>query len=123
VSLNEDVIERCFEKSSLIPAIVQNAATGEVLMVGYCNREALRKTIETKTAWFYSRSRQCLWNKGESSGNYLYVKEIVADCDWDAILYRCIPEGPTCHTGEYSCFHNPIWKSDLSGGYTDGTGN
>lgn len=103
-------IERCFEKTGLIPAIVQNAATGEVLMVGFCNKEALRKTVDTGTAWFYSRSRQCLWNKGETSGNFLYVREIVADCDWDAILYKCVPAGPTCHTGERSCFHNSIWK-------------
>lgn len=110
MSLKDVDLKRCFEKSSLIPAIVQNATTSEILMVGYCNLEALQKTMETKTAWFFSRSRKSLWNKGESSGNFLYVQEIIVDCDWDAILYICIPEGPTCHTGEYSCFHHPIWN-------------
>ena len=101
-----------FDKQDLIPAVVQNTLTGDVLMVGYCNYEALEKTIETKTAWFFSRSRQALWNKGETSGNFLYVEAVICDCDWDTVLYKCVPAGPTCHTGEKSCFHNTIWERD-----------
>lgn len=74
-------------------------------MLGYTNAEALRLTCETKTAWFWSRSRETLWNKGESSGNVLHVEEIRYDCDEDTLLYRCRPDGPTCHTGERSCFY------------------
>jgi phosphoribosyl-AMP cyclohydrolase len=103
-------LTRCFIKQDLIPAIVQNANSGEVLMVGYCNLEALQKTIETRCAWFFSRSRKALWKKGETSGNILNVEAVICDCDWDAVLYKCIPAGPTCHTGEKSCFHNPIWE-------------
>lgn len=104
-------IDRLFEKSGLIPVVIQNAFTGEVLMVGFTNAEAVRKTMESKTAWFFSRSRNSLWNKGETSGNFLKVLDITADCDYDALLYKCLPAGPTCHTGESSCFHNPIWEN------------
>ena len=81
-------------------------------MVGFTNLEAAEKTFETKTAWFYSRSRQKLWNKGETSGHFLSVKEITADCDEDTLLYRCIPQGPTCHTGRESCFFNTLWREE-----------
>ena len=97
-----------FQKSNLIPVVVQEVGSGEVLMLGYANREAVDRTIETKTAWFWSRSRQKLWNKGETSGNFLHVKEMYADCDMDTLLYVCIPDGPACHTGAHSCFFNPI---------------
>ena len=97
-----------FQKSELIPAIVQDADTKEVLMLGFANREALELTIQTKTAWFWSRSRQKLWNKGESSGHFLHVKKILTDCDTDTLLYLCAPDGPTCHTGARSCFFNMI---------------
>ena len=92
-----------FEKmGGLVPAIVQDAETKTVLMLGYMNKEALDKTIATKKVTFWSRSRQTLWTKGETSGNYLRVKEIYADCDADTILIKAIPDGPTCHRGTTS---------------------
>jgi len=97
-----------FKKSDLIPAIVQDAKTGQVLMLGYANEEALKLTLETKTAWFFSRSRQKLWNKGESSGHFLHIVEVYADCDDDTLLYIANPVGPTCHTGETSCFFKKL---------------
>lgn len=92
--------------SGLIPAIVQDAKTKQVLMLAYMNKEALEKTLETKSSWFYSRSRKELWNKGETSGNTQKVVEIALDCDKDTILLKVIPNGPACHTGEVSCFFN-----------------
>jgi len=97
-----------FTKSDLIPAIAQDADAGRVLMLAFMNEEALRLTVETKTAWFWSRSRNELWNKGSTSGNYLHVAEIFSDCDDDAILLKCYPDGPACHTGEISCFFKEI---------------
>ena len=97
-----------FQKSDLIPVIIQDADSKDVLMLGFTNREAVELTIKTKTAWFWSRSRQKLWNKGESSGHYLHVREMRTDCDTDTLLYLCQPDGPTCHTGSRSCFFNPI---------------
>ncbi len=88
----------------LIPAIIQNGATGKVLMLGYMNQEALQKTQDTKKVWLYSRSKQRLWMKGEISGNELSVKNIETDCDNDALVITAQPTGPTCHTGEISCF-------------------
>lgn len=104
-----------FQKSELIPVVIQHDITGEVLMLGFTNREAAERTLETKTAWFWSRSRKKLWNKGESSGHFLHVKKIVTDCDTDTLLYFCIPEGPTCHTGAPSCFFNTIWEENGHG--------
>lgn len=101
-------MKELFLKSELIPAIIQDAGTMEVLMLGYMNEESLRLTLETGTAWFWSRSRQKLWNKGETSGNFLHVKNISADCDTDTLLLLCEPDGPTCHTGKNSCFFNEI---------------
>lgn len=105
-------LERLFQKSDLIPAIVQDAGTKEVLMLGYANKEAITRTLESKTAWFWSRSRQTLWNKGESSGHFLTVHKVVADCDTDTLLYLCTPHGPTCHTGVQSCFFNTVWEEE-----------
>lgn len=105
-------LDQLFQKSELIPAIVQDADSGEVLMLGFANREAVEKTLETKTAWFWSRSRNKLWNKGESSGHFLKVRKVVTDCDTDTLLYVCTPLGPTCHTGERSCFFNTIWEEN-----------
>ncbi len=105
-------LDRLFEKSDLIPAIVQDVETREVLMLGFANREAVERTLETKTAWFWSRSRQKLWNKGESSGHFLKVRKVVTDCDTDTLLYVCTPLGPTCHTGAQSCFFNTIWEEN-----------
>lgn len=99
-----------FDEKGLIPAIAQDAKTGEVLMVGYMNREALEKTISTGKAWFYSRSRKELWNKGATSGNYLNVKKILVDCDDDTLLLLCDPTGPVCHTGNRSCFFRELGR-------------
>lgn len=97
-----------FDSSGLIPAVVQNAQTKEVLTVAYMNRESLEKTIETKETWFFSRSRKELWNKGATSGNIQQVIAIRADCDDDALVVEVLPKGPACHTGEDTCFHKNI---------------
>ena len=88
----------------LIPAIIQDAESGRVLMLGYMNEESFKKTVATGKVTFFSRSRKSLWVKGETSGNYLNVVEVKADCDQDALLIRARPEGPTCHNGTESCF-------------------
>jgi len=97
-----------YDEKGLVPVVVQAEDSKEVLMVGYMNKEALQKTIETKKAWFYSRKRRKLWQKGETSGNFLEVKGIFYDCDEDTLLLKVIPEGPTCHTGNYSCFYRTL---------------
>ena len=94
-----------FDESGLIPVIVQDADTAEVLMLGYANREALDVTLSGGKVTFFSRKRQCLWTKGETSGNTLTLTEMFIDCDEDAVLVRARPQGPTCHTGERTCFH------------------
>ncbi|MGN8874425.1 phosphoribosyl-AMP cyclohydrolase [Pseudoflavonifractor sp. HCP28S3_F10] len=101
-------LDQLFQKSDLIPVIIQDVDTLEVLMLGFTNREAVELTLKTGTAWFWSRSRQKLWNKGESSGHFLHVKRVMTDCDTDTLLYFCKPVGPTCHTGARSCFFNEI---------------
>ena len=101
-------LDQLFQKADLIPVIVQDADTLEVLMLGFTNKEAVELTLKTKTAWFWSRSRQKLWNKGESSGHFLHVERMVTDCDTDTLLYFCHPAGPTCHTGARSCFFREI---------------
>jgi len=88
----------------LLPAIVQDARTARVLMLGYLNEEALQRTLSTGFVTFYSRSRQCLWRKGATSGNTLRFVSATPDCDSDAVLIRAVPDGPTCHTGAVSCF-------------------
>lgn len=94
-----------FDKSNgLVPAIIQDSATAKVLMLGYMNREAYEKTVETKRVTFFSRSRQCLWTKGETSGNFLNLVSIDADCDNDALLVKVSPEGPVCHKGTDTCW-------------------
>lgn len=93
-----------FDEQGLIPAIVQDVADNQVLMMAYMNREALEKTLSVGRAYFYSRARKRLWEKGESSGNYQEVKEIMYDCDEDTLLLKVSPAGPACHTGERSCF-------------------
>lgn len=101
-------LDRLFQKSELIPVIIQHAEKKDVLMLGFTNREAVELTLRTRTAWFWSRSRGELWNKGATSGNYLHVRKIMTDCDTDTLLYFCIPDGPACHTGAYSCFFREI---------------
>ena len=94
--------------NGLLPAVIQHAENGNVLMLGYMNREALAKTIETGFVWFYSRTRERLWMKGEESGNFQQVKKVMVDCDSDAQVYLVEPAGPACHTGNRTCFHNEL---------------
>ncbi|MHA6259754.1 bifunctional phosphoribosyl-AMP cyclohydrolase/phosphoribosyl-ATP diphosphatase HisIE [Sporosarcina sp. CAU 1771] len=95
-----------FDEKGLIPAIVQDDQTGKVLMLAYMNKESLEKTIETKETWFFSRSRKELWNKGATSGNRQFVKNLALDCDGDTILVQVTPQGPACHTGTETCFED-----------------
>jgi len=97
-----------FDQNGLIPAIIQDASTGEVLMLGYMNAESLRRTLESGQAWFWSRSRQELWHKGATSGSFLNVKAILKDCDEDALVVKVEPLGPVCHTGNRSCFFRTL---------------
>jgi phosphoribosyl-AMP cyclohydrolase len=94
--------------AGLIPAVVQDAVSGEVLTVAYVSRESLAKTQELGETVFFSRSRQCLWHKGETSGNTQKVVKIIADCDLDAIVIQVNPKGPACHTGARSCFNEEV---------------
>lgn len=103
-----NVEELNFSMNGLLPVVVQHHVSGQVLMVGFANAEAVRKSVETGHAWFFSRSRQKLWEKGETSGNFLNVRGIRVDCDEDALIYVCDPVGPTCHTGEPSCFYRGL---------------
>ena len=96
------------DKQGLIPAIAQDINTGQVLMMGYMNPGSLKRTVEGVQVWFYSRSREDLWHKGEVSGNYLNLKEAWVDCDGDTLLLRVVPDGPACHTGNTSCFFTPL---------------
>ncbi|GGE04250.1 histidine biosynthesis bifunctional protein HisIE [Marinithermofilum abyssi] len=100
-----DPAEVTFDDKGLVPAIVQDAVSKEVLTLAYMNEESLQKTLETGETWFWSRSRQELWHKGATSGNTQKVVSIALDCDRDAVLVQVQPKGPACHTGEYTCFH------------------
>jgi len=102
------MVQLKFDANGLIPAVVQDATTRQVLMVGYMNREALRRTLTTGQAWFWSRSRGELWHKGATSGHYLHVRAVHVDCDGDVLLVEAEPAGPTCHTGAVSCFFRPL---------------
>ena len=97
-----------FDANGLIPAVVQDADTDQVLMLAYMNAESLRLTLETKETYFWSRSRQELWHKGATSGNIQKVIEVNVDCDADTLLIRVHPAGPACHTGETSCFYRSM---------------
>jgi phosphoribosyl-ATP pyrophosphohydrolase/phosphoribosyl-AMP cyclohydrolase len=99
-----------FDEKGLVPAIVQDYKTGEVLMQAYMNEESLEKTLETGRSWFYSRSRKELWEKGATSGNIQEVKEISYDCDGDSLLLKVVQKGAACHTGNRSCFYRSLWK-------------
>ncbi len=98
---------------SLIPAIIQDSSTGSVLMLGYMNREALTKTMQTRRVWFYSRTKRRLWMKGETSGNTLKVLDMVLDCDNDTLLIEALPQGKTCHLGNMTCFSDVPRKSPI----------
>ena len=96
------------DEKGLVPAIAQNAETGEVIMLGYMSRGSLKRTLEGEDVWFYSRSRSDLWHKGEVSGNHMKVKSAALDCDGDAVLLQVEPDGPICHTGNPTCFFTPL---------------
>ncbi|WP_374054899.1 bifunctional phosphoribosyl-AMP cyclohydrolase/phosphoribosyl-ATP diphosphatase HisIE [Rossellomorea sp. FM04394] len=103
-----------YDDKGLVPAIIQDASTKEVLTLAYMNETSLRKTVETGETWFYSRSRQELWHKGETSGNTQKVKNITWDCDKDTILVLVDKKGPACHKGEESCFHEGVYGEEAS---------
>jgi len=107
--MKADIPNLTYDENGLIPAIVQDNTTGKVLMLAYMNEASLTKTIETKETWFFSRSRQELWNKGATSGNRQKLKSISYDCDQDTLLIQVDPVGPACHTGETSCFYQAIY--------------
>ncbi|WOC33595.1 MULTISPECIES: phosphoribosyl-AMP cyclohydrolase [Caproicibacterium] len=104
--------EKYFVKSELLPAIVQETGTKEVLMLAYMNRESLQKTLETGYTWFWSRSRQELWNKGATSGHLQKVVSITSDCDDDTLLIEVVQTGAACHTGRHSCFFHTILEAN-----------
>lgn len=108
-----DIGKLKYDERGLIPAIIQDYDSRDVLMLGYMNEESLKLTLETKRTWFFSRSRQKLWNKGETSGNFQEVKEIRYDCDRDTLLIKVKPTGPSCHTGKKNCFYSPIYKGNI----------
>jgi len=103
-----------FDERGLIPAVVQDIRTQQVLTLAYMNSESLRRTLETRESWFWSRSRGELWHKGETSGNTQRVVEVIADCDNDAVTVLVEPNGPACHTGAQSCFHHHLLASDAA---------
>ena len=103
-----NIEELKFDEKGLIPAIVVDAATEQVLTLAYMNEESLKISMEKRLTCFWSRSRQELWLKGETSGNYQHIVSITADCDYDALVVKVNKEGPACHLGEESCFHNPV---------------
>jgi phosphoribosyl-AMP cyclohydrolase len=101
-------IEPRFDEGGFITAVLQDATTSQVLMVAHMNRDAWDATLRTGRATFFSRSRDRLWEKGETSGNTMHVHEMRIDCDGDAVLLRVLPDGPACHTGERSCFYRTV---------------
>lgn len=107
-----------FDEKGLVPAVVQDARTGDVLMVAYMNRESLIRTVESGETWFYSRSRQKLWHKGEESGHFQHVRRIYVDCDEDTLVVEVVPDGPACHTGNRTCFFRSLseWENQRGPG-------
>lgn len=110
MELNSMTMDLKWNADGLLPVVIADARTNAVLTLAYANREALEKTIAQRSTYLYSRSRQQLWHKGEESGHTQEVVEVAYDCDADALLYRVIPNGPACHTGEQSCFHHVILR-------------
>mgnify|MGYP003587409704 CR=1 FL=1 len=108
--MNIDISKIKFDEKGLVPAVVQDVHTDAVLMLAYMNGVSLAKTVETGYTWFWSRSRQELWNKGATSGHVQKVASITYDCDGDALLVKVEQTGVACHTGNYSCFFNPLWN-------------
>jgi phosphoribosyl-AMP cyclohydrolase len=97
-----------YDANGLIPAVIQDAGTKDVLMVAWMNEEALKRTLDSRTTWFWSRSRQEYWNKGATSGNTQRVERVLYDCDEDTLLVLVTPAGPACHTGEQTCFYREL---------------
>ena len=113
-----NIDELKFDANGLIPAIVVDAVSKDVLMMAYMNRESLQISIEKELTCFWSRSRQELWLKGETSGNYQHIVSIATDCDRDSLLILAEPDGPACHLGTESCFEYPLWESGSRGDFT-----
>ena len=113
-----NIDELKFDERGLIPAIVVDAASRRVLTLAYMSRESLKISMEKELTCFFSRSRQELWLKGETSGNYQHIVSITADCDKDALEVVVEPDGPACHLGTFSCFENPVWQSDTRNDFT-----
>lgn len=113
--MSKDSRSMTFDGQGLIPAVIQDWLDGTVLMLGYMNQDAVTKTLQTKSVHFWSRSRQTLWEKGETSGHFLRVKDLFVDCDRDTILVKAEPIGPTCHTGERACFFVRMTKEGQAG--------
>lgn len=97
-----------WDSNGLVPAIVQDSASNEVLMLAWMNEESLRLSLERRTTWFWSRSRRELWNKGATSGNLQHIDQVLVDCDGDALVVKVHPDGPACHTGERTCFYREL---------------
>ena len=106
--MNIEVSDIKWDSKGLVPAVIQDVDTGDVLMLGYMNELALQRTLKEENVWFYSRSRQQMWLKGETSGNFLKVREVWKDCDNDTILVKAKPIGPVCHTGNKTCFFQKL---------------
>lgn len=111
-----------WDPSGLVPVVIADAHTGAVLTLAYANREALERTLESRSTWLWSRSRGKLWNKGETSGHTQRVVSVTLDCDGDAVLYRVVPNGPACHTGAASCFATPLLIEEAAAATGDGSG-
>jgi phosphoribosyl-ATP pyrophosphohydrolase/phosphoribosyl-AMP cyclohydrolase len=112
-----------FDERGLVPVVVQDSSTRQVLTLAWMNAESLRRTAETKETWFFSRSRASLWHKGETSGHTQQVTDILVDCDSDALTILVEPKGPACHTGKQTCFHNELKEADLSEEFADRVSN
>lgn len=113
-----NIEELKFDEKGLIPAIVVDAVSKQVLTLAYMNRESLALSMEKELTCFWSRSRQELWLKGETSGNFQHIVSITADCDMDALEVVVEPDGPACHLGSFSCFENPVWQSETRNDFT-----
>ncbi|MGP4107573.1 bifunctional phosphoribosyl-AMP cyclohydrolase/phosphoribosyl-ATP diphosphatase HisIE [Virgibacillus sp. L01] len=111
--METNINQLSFDENGLIPAIIQNFKTGEVLTLAYMNETSLNKTLQTGETWFFSRKRQQLWNKGETSGNKQIVKNISYDCDADSLLVQVNPMGPACHTGNDTCFFQTLFSNEV----------
>jgi len=109
-----DIKDITFDEKGLVPAVIQDEETGEVLMLGYMNEEALKRTLSGEDVWFFSRSRQELWHKGETSGNYIKVRQVWKNCEDNSILVKAKPTGPACHTGNQTCFFRELPRQETT---------